>query len=108
MKAGNKFEWAGNPDGGNCWLKIGLTRSELALVTRLSKDFDFERSPNANTARLLVMMALANLRFIMRPWQTMMDYCRAEGLSPEDFLSARARQGLDSFDEDEGEAWKNG
>jgi hypothetical protein len=104
------LECAGNAIGGDCWLKIGLSRKELALVTRLAKDYKFKRSPSAAMARQLVMMALVNLPVIERSWNAVIKYCEAEKVYVPNYLEARARKVLDSLydDENEGEAWKNG
>ncbi len=95
----NILERAGNGMGGDCWLKIGLSRRELALVTRLAKDYKFTRSPSAAMARRLVMMALANLPIIERSWNAMVKYCDAENICLDSFLDARAHQVLNSLGE---------
>ncbi len=90
-------EYASNLIYSNQWIKIGLSRAESAILTRLGKDYGLAKSPCASAARLLIRYALVNLPALERSSVAIKKYCEAEGLLIEQYVEARARQTLDSL-----------
>ena len=86
------LEYAGDHVCGNSWLKIGLTRKQLALVTRLGKQWGFKTAPAATCARWLVMLGLVNMPVLEATWRKVSRYAEAEGLIMADALEARVRE----------------
>jgi len=85
---------AGSWMGGDCWLKIGLSRAEVKLITRAAKGYKFEAQPTANMARRLLMMALLNLPKLEDDWRARYKYCQAEGIDLADYCEHQAKAAL--------------
>ncbi len=75
-----EMEYAGNFMGGDTWLKIGLSRAEVKLITRAGKAYKFKKCPTASMVRRLVMMALLNLPALEESWNANVRYCEAEDI----------------------------
>ena len=90
-------EYASSLTATNYYLKIGLSRSEVRLVKRLSRDYGFRKEPCARMARQLVMMALVNLPIIEQSFTALVKYCDSEDIHIETLLERRAQQVLDSL-----------
>src|SRR6267142_1883657 len=63
-KADPILEYAGSLSFGDYWLKVGLTKNQLALVSQFARGLGLKRRPAATAARVLIMAALANLPLI--------------------------------------------
>lgn len=87
-------EYAGSWVSTNYWLKIGLSKSQLALITKLGKQYRIKDKPAAQCARILIMLALANLEATEHTWRVIGAYAEAEGLTLEKALFARAQEAL--------------
>ena len=95
-KAEPILEYAGSLSFGDYWLKVGLTKNQLALVSQFARGLGLKRRPAATAARVLIMAALANLPLIEKSWWVMQRYADAEGFSClEHVLDDRARAMLE-------------
>lgn len=90
------LETASSITEGNFYLKIGLTRRQLALVTRLGREWGFKKAPSATAARQLIMLGLVALPSIIKAWHQVEDYARAEDLNITRALEARAVESLNA------------
>lgn len=91
------LEYSGDWIAQNFWLKIGLSKDQLALVTRLAREYGFKQMPAASCARQLIMLALANLPTTEATLNSVARYAEAEGLSLQKALDARATATINSM-----------
>jgi len=64
---------------GNCWIKIGLTNSQVRAITRLGKRWTIRNSPCATMARYLISLSLLNLDETQAKLVALTRYIEAEG-----------------------------
>src|SRR5438105_1469912 len=87
-------EYSGSITGCNYWIKIGIDKRQLALLSKLSKQWGVKKSPTATAARMLITLGLAALPTIEECWRKFERYCEMEDLHFDKFLNARARHWL--------------
>ena len=63
----------------NCYIKIGLTRSQVRAITRLGKRWSIRESPCATMARYLISLSLLDLEGTQAKLVALVRYIEAEG-----------------------------
>ena len=82
----------------NCYIKIGLTRSQVRAITRLGKRWSIQKSPCATMARHLISLSLLNLAETEAKLEALTRYIEAEGFHSlgtycDDVMRAQERMG---------------
>jgi hypothetical protein len=86
-------EWAGDVIFSNYWVKVGLTRNQLAALSALAKAYGFKKDRVARTARWLIMLGLDCLPILEDRVRALNGYAEAEGFSTVTaLLDSRAKQ----------------
>jgi hypothetical protein len=78
----------------NYYIKIGLTRSQCALLKETADRWGFKEQPCAQTARMLVQLSLANLPLIEKRGEVHANHCRAKDLYLTTYLDSLAAHTL--------------
>jgi hypothetical protein len=78
----------------NYYIKIGLTRSQCALLKETAGRWGFKEQPCAQAARMLVQLSLANLPLIEKRGEVHVNHCRANDLYLTAYLDGLAAHRL--------------
>ena len=96
MNARNrKIEYACDMVESNFWVHIGLLRNQRALLTKTGKRWGIKKNPCAKAARIVIMLALADLPSIEQRWRQSEAYAEAEGFDLSRYLDGMAAHALE-------------
>jgi hypothetical protein len=73
------LESSGDDIEADFWIKVGLTISQVKVLTRLGKRWNARHAPCATMARHLISMALLNLGDTESRLSSLLKYIEAEG-----------------------------
>lgn len=73
------MEYSGDWIAGNCWVKIGLTRSQVKALTVFGKRWGCKTKPCSVMARHLISLALLHQEDTEAKLGALLNYIKAEG-----------------------------